>query len=188
MVEQVMKKKELRTIYKQKRKELTSEQREEMSRRIADRLISKFDISGYNVSIFLPITRLMEINTWHIIENIQANFILPVVKEHDELIHVLYENEAQLKVSDWGIPEPTKGEQVKPEAIDMVLVPLLVCDESGNRVGYGKGFYDRFLADCSEDCIFIGLSYFDVVEEIQDANANDIPLHFCVTPERLISF
>ncbi|MCB9223022.1 MAG: 5-formyltetrahydrofolate cyclo-ligase [Crocinitomicaceae bacterium] len=183
-----MKKSELRKTYKEKRQFLSSELREEMARKIADRFLAKFNISGYNVSVFLPISRLFEINTWHIIENVNANFILPVVTKEGSLKHVLYESVDQLVTSEWGIPEPTYGEEIDPKVIDMVLVPLLVVDESGNRVGYGKGFYDQFLATCSEDCIFVGLSYFDPVEQIQDLNPNDIRLHFCVTPDKILSF
>lgn len=183
-----MKKKELRKLYKEKRRSISSEIREEMSRSIAERLLSKFDITGYNISIFIPIARLMEINTWHIIENVDANFILPVVKEEGSLKHIIYEGQEQLEISSWGIPEPTHGIEIEPENIEMVLVPLLVCDESGNRVGYGKGFYDQFLASCNPDCIFIGLSYFPPIEGIQDVHSNDIPLHFCITPDEVISF
>jgi 5-formyltetrahydrofolate cyclo-ligase len=183
-----MHKKELRKIFIDQRKSLSSEEREAMSIQISERIITKFELEGYNISIFLPISRMLEINTWNIIENLKANYILPVVKEDGKLEHILYESEDQLEISDWGIPEPTRGEVISPKEIDVVLVPLLICDESGNRVGYGKGFYDQFLSSCPNDCIFIGLSYFEPIEVIADVRSEDVPLHFCVTPKKVHTF
>ena len=55
--------------------------------------------------------------------------------------------------SDFGIEEPVDNNFIQPDEIDMVIVPLLICDKKGYRVGYGKGFYDKFLARCRPDCI-----------------------------------
>ena len=70
----------------------------------------------------------------------------------------------------------------------MVLVPLLCFDESGHRVGYGKGFYDRFLTKCRPDTQKVGLSYFPPVKEITDADSFDIRLDLCLTPEKVWRF
>ena len=72
--------------------------------------------------------------------------------------------------------------------MDIVLVPLLVVDSFGNRVGYGKGVYDRMLASCSVKTIFIGLSLFELVEQIEDVDAYDVPLTYCITPTKCIAF
>jgi len=64
----------------------------------------------------------------------------------------------------------------------------LAFDEKGNRIGYGKGFYDRFLNECKKDVIKVGLSFFEATTTIEDTNANDIPLDFCVTPEKIYRF
>ena len=64
----------------------------------------------------------------------------------------------------------------------MVLVPLLAFDKLGHRVGYGKGYYDRFLAKCPPNCLRIGLSLFDPVERIDDVVPTDIRLNSCLTP------
>ena len=72
--------------------------------------------------------------------------------------------------------------------IDLVLVPLLAFDKNGYRVGYGKGYYDKFLSNCRPDVIKIGLSFFDAVDEIEDIDDYDLPLNFCVTPQRLYDF
>ncbi len=92
------------------------------------------------------------------------------------------------QLSDRGIPEPPDGEIIAPEELDMVIVPLLAFDRHGYRVGYGKGFYDRYLAQCGSHCLFAGLSYFEPVEKIADANEFDIPLDICITPQNVYVF
>jgi 5-formyltetrahydrofolate cyclo-ligase len=69
-----------------------------------------------------------------------------------------------------------------------VIVPLLCFDRRGHRVGYGKGFYDRYLQKCRPDCIKAGLSFFDPVDLIDDTYADDIPLDICVTPSETFRF
>jgi 5-formyltetrahydrofolate cyclo-ligase len=75
-----------------------------------------------------------------------------------------------------------------PEEIDLVFVPLLCVDKKGNRVGYGKGYYDKFLKECRRDIIKIGFSYFEPVEKIDDVNRYDVKLNYCITPESFYSF
>ncbi|RYZ27704.1 MAG: 5-formyltetrahydrofolate cyclo-ligase, partial [Chitinophagaceae bacterium] len=79
-------------------------------------------------------------------------------------------------------------QQIDPKEIDLVVVPLLTFDKKGYRVGYGKGFYDRFLHQCKKDCIKIGLSYFDPIEAVDDANEFDVTLDFCITPQKAYVF
>lgn len=183
-----MNKEELRSMSKYQRDALSDEHIDMFSSMISERLFSEFDISGKTVSIFLPIERFREINTWKIIDNSpNTKFILPVVKG-DDLVHIRYESKDQLEISDWGIPEPRDGEEVNVQDLDLVLVPLLAFDSLGNRVGYGKGFYDGFLSKCNPNCLFVGLSYFDPVDEISDVFEGDIRLHKCITPSNVYSF
>ena len=88
----------------------------------------------------------------------------------------------------YNIYEPADGPVITPEALDLVIVPTLVCDQLGNRVGYGKGFYDRYLKECREDCFLVGISYFEPVPEIEDANEFDVPLKYCITPQTVYVF
>ena len=82
----------------------------------------------------------------------------------------------------WSIDEPSAGELIPPNQIDMVLAPGLVFDRNGHRVGYGKGFYDRFLNKCRPDCIKIGLSFFEPIERIIDSFAGDVRLDAIIAP------
>ncbi|MEX1002651.1 MAG: 5-formyltetrahydrofolate cyclo-ligase [Crocinitomicaceae bacterium] len=182
-----MEKSEIRKLYLAKRSDLSFKVRDQLSTEIAHRLLNEFDLSNKTVSIFLPIERFKEINTWKIIDQLNAQFVLPVLNG-DQLKHIRYEEKAQLKISDWGIPEPTYGDEVAISTIDFVIVPLLAIDKKGYRVGYGKGFYDRFLANCSPNCTFIGLSYFEPIDKVKDTHQADVRLHHCITPQKVITF
>ena len=70
----------------------------------------------------------------------------------------------------------------------MVIVPLLAYDKEGHRVGYGKGYYDKFLEKCNPHTMTVGLSFFDPVKEITDIEPFDVPLNYCITPKKLWVF
>src|SRR5690554_3395182 len=99
----------------------------------------------------------------------------------------LLKKKTDIKDSNYGILEPVASIVIEPTMVDVVFVPLLAFDISGHRVGYGKGFYDRFLARCRMDAIFVGLSFFEAESKI-DSTSDDIPLDFCVTPEKIYCF
>jgi 5-formyltetrahydrofolate cyclo-ligase len=88
----------------------------------------------------------------------------------------------------FNILEPINGEWVPPELIDLVFVPLVAVDLRGYRVGYGKGFYDRYLARCRPETVKVGFSFFEPLERIDDINEFDVPLSFCITPSRIYEF
>jgi 5-formyltetrahydrofolate cyclo-ligase len=87
-----------------------------------------------------------------------------------------------------GIPEPVQGELIPDEQIDLVFVPLLAFDKKGNRVGYGKGFYDRFLAQCRPNTQKMGLSFFCPIDEISDVDPWDVKLDSCICPDKIWTF
>ena len=69
-----------------------------------------------------------------------------------------------------------------------MFIPLLAFDVCGNRVGYGKGFYDDFLKNCSKDTVKIGLSFFEAETVIHDVELHDVRLDYCVTPNKSYTF
>lgn len=89
---------------------------------------------------------------------------------------------------NFNVPEPVSDHIVSPESFDLVFVPLLACDKNGYRIGYGRGFYDQYLAQCRKDCIKVGLSYFEPIDEIEDKVEFDIPLDICITPRQAYVF
>lgn len=90
--------------------------------------------------------------------------------------------------SSYGIAEPANGMEIDPKQIDMVLVPLLAFDLRGFRVGYGKGYYDAFLAGCRNDAIRVGFSFFEGIDTIEDIAEHDMPIDYCVLPGKTYSF
>lgn len=189
-----MTKKELRAIYLQKRRELLPDEQENLS--IA--IVQIFeDISLDNleiVHIYYPITGKHEFNSLLLKEHLlkrspQLKFVLPKSNTEDHsLTNILWETDTPLAMNQWGITEPEHGKEIDSKLIDMVILPLLAFDKQGNRIGYGKGFYDRFLADCRTDVIKAGTCYFEPEERIEEVNRHDIPLDFCVTPQKIWRF
>ncbi|MFD3001289.1 5-formyltetrahydrofolate cyclo-ligase [Pontibacter toksunensis] len=185
-----MRKAELRRQMLQRRRELPDEEVQLRSQRIAELFFKHFPLKpGQTVHVFLPIIKNKEINTWPIIQQLRLEHpeVRVAVPVTDVVQHVLthYEltEEAVLIENAWGIPEPQDAQIIHAKEVDVVLLPLLAFDKAGHRVGYGKGFYDRFLADCRPDVLKIGLSLEPPVESIADANEFDVPLDYVITPQ-----
>lgn len=185
-----MLKQELRKAYKAKRDALSPKDLQEYSLKISNRILQlpiwKFSF----FHLFLPIAHNKEIDTEPLLTLLlgkDKNVVIPKVNGNN-LDHFLLTDNTQLKLNKWGIPEPENGIAVNEKQIDVVFIPLLAFDEKGNRVGYGKGFYDRFLENCRPETIKIGLSYFKAEKEISGIEETDIPLNYCVTPEKTYYF
>lgn len=181
----------LRTKYNNLRKNLSEEAIAEMSLQIANQALKLpiWDATYYH--IFLSISAKNEVNTEYLMHILQGKDKSIVVSKADfssgEMQHFLLQENTIIKISKYGIPEPVAGIEIVPEIMEVVFVPLLAYDERGHRVGYGKGFYDRFLAKCSTNAIFVGLSFFKPEPEIV-FGSNDIQLNYCVTPETIFDF
>ncbi len=187
-----MNKKQLRTYYKKLRNILTEDEKEQKSLAIANQLLS-LDIWGKTYyHLFLSIVELGEVNTEYILQILMGKDKEIIISKTDfdslEMIHYLLTDNTKIKKNSYNIPEPVDGIEVPPNKIEVVFVPLLAFDLKGNRVGYGKGFYDKFLEKCSPDVIKVGISFFEAETIIDDAYALDIPLDFCVTPNKMYTF
>jgi 5-formyltetrahydrofolate cyclo-ligase len=189
-----MTKSELRDIYKQKRKDIPPKKKLILD----DLLLIQFQQMYFpNVSVLLtywPSVTHIEPNT-HLFSGFLRHSIpgmeiaYPVINSTTGTFNaVLIDEDTVYQTNSYGITEPKTGEIVAPEDIDLVFVPLLVCDKQGYRVGYGKGFYDKFLANCREDIIKTGFNYFGPVDKIDDTKSFDIPLDYCVTTENIYEF
>ena len=187
-----MLKKDLRSLYKNRRHALDEKSITDFSLSIANGLL-KLPVWSYDYyHIFLPISENKEVDTTFILSILQGkdkNVVLPKVADYNTLQHFLLTDSTRIRKNKWNIPEPIDGIEVPIGKIDVVFMPLLGFDKKGNRVGYGKGFYDAFLGECRNDIIKIGLSMFKVEEElITDTHSNDVPLDYCVTPNKTYSF
>lgn len=185
-----MTKAELRTLYKSKRILLSPSELNNLSETIIEQALKYFQLAEKTVSLFLPIERQKEINTYILLDRaigVGAKVALPKCNfETLEMKHYIYESNDQLELNEKGIPEPKKGKLIAADHFDIVFVPLLAVDVVGNRVGYGKGFYDRFLKKCKPNCIFIGLHLFDLEEAISDVLPTDVRLNAVVMPSGVI--
>lgn len=187
-----MLKKDLRKKYKELRNQLSDEAIENKSLSIANRLLSLaiWDKTYYH--LFLTIEEQKEIDTEFILQILTGKDKEIVVSKSDfttlEMTHYLLTDNTKFRKNNYNIPEPVDGIEVPVSKIDVVFVPLLAFDNKGNRVGYGKGFYDQFLSNCKRETIKIGLSFFDAEESIDDISENDIRLNYCVTPSTTMHF
>jgi 5-formyltetrahydrofolate cyclo-ligase len=186
-----MNKKQLRLEYSEKRIELDNSIRKSFLEKIMLEL-SKFDLLQKHISVYITIAHKKEIDTQLVISYIQNKGGIPVVPKANflsgELTHYIYEGTEQLEVNEYGIPEPKYGKVITANEIELVIVPLLIFDLLGYRVGYGKGFYDRLLKGCNPSTLKIGLCDFEPVEQITDVHEQDIQLDFCITPTKTYSF
>lgn len=187
-----MLKKELRSKYKALRKELTKIEIDEKSLAIANALLPLPIWDKTYFHIFLSIAEHQEVDTEFILHLLSGKDKEILISKSDfetrNMTHFLLTDNTRIKKNEYNIPEPLDGIEVPVPKIDVVFVPLLAFDKKGNRVGYGKGFYDKFLCECKPETIKIGLSFFDPEELISDVFESDVLLDYCVTPTEIYSF
>ncbi|MDG1518289.1 MAG: 5-formyltetrahydrofolate cyclo-ligase [Flavobacteriales bacterium] len=144
------------------------------------------------VHCFLPIESKLEINTFPIIEfclSQDIQVVVPVTNFSDNTMKSANFNfNTLLTAKKYNIPEPINPSIVNDEIIDFVITPLLAFDLNGFRVGYGKGFYDRFFNLINPKSYKVGLSLFDPIIEIKDVNEHDICLTHCITSHEIYTF
>ena len=182
-------KRELRKVYKLKRSSLTNT--ETLSLEIANKTLEIDIWNLQNYHVFFPIEKHKEVDSKLIIQIAQGkdkNVILPKLNLESKTIDsFLLTDSTPLKTNHLGISEPFNGIQINNNQIDLVFVPLLAFDNFGHRVGYGGGYYDKFLSKCPR-AIKVGLSYFDPINKIEDINSKDIKLDYCITPNKVYKF
>lgn len=186
-----MTKQELRKLYRSKRQQLNAEQILAFSDSIFYNFENTFHLqAGDKVHIFLSINRLSEVYTQTFIGKCWKNNVEVYVPKinGDEVYAVQFTNETPTVENHWGIIEPASTKVAKIDDYNYVIVPLLYADDHGNRVGYGKGFYDRFLIKLKPSVIKLGVSFFPPKETIEDVSSTDIPLDYLITPEEVLSF
>lgn len=188
-------KSDLRTMYLAKRRQLTEAEAESASQKIAELFFKNFaPKSAQTIHTFLPIQKNREVNTWLIIQELRTNYpqvqiAVPLANPVDfSMAHYLLQSDTELVLNAWGIPEPVNALPIPESEINMVLLPLLVADAQGHRVGYGKGFYDRFLALLPKTSLKLGLAFDEPVELIDDITEFDLILDALITPEQVHVF
>ena len=183
---------ELRKKYKNLRKALSLDTIETQSLAIANQLLKLPIWNKTYYHLFLSITEHKEVQTEFILHILHAKDKDVIISksnfETQELTNYLLTDNTVIKKNDWGIPEPVDGIELNNSKIDVVFVPLLAFNKEGHRVGYGKGFYDKFLSNCRSETLKIGLSFFEAEVTIEGIIESDIALDYCVTPETIYTF
>ncbi|ASK31609.1 5-formyltetrahydrofolate cyclo-ligase [Chryseobacterium sp. T16E-39] len=186
-----MLKAELRKKYMQKRKTLSHDEVFFLSERIFEKFVDFFNpLRNQKVHIFLPIEKFMEIDTQIFVKYFLSHHIRVFVPKvvGQQLISVEIFSDTEFEINSWGILEPLSNKDSGELGFDFVVTPVLYCDHNGNRLGYGKGFYDGFFQNLPEGSKKIGVNYFSPDETIDDIWENDIPLDYLVTPTEVLSF
>lgn len=191
-----MTKQALRKTYNERRLLLSNFEVTTQSKAIAQHFFEVFEVEKVKaIHCYLPIKKKHEVDTFPIIYTIQdrlsqTHLVVPkVIPDTNDLIHYQWLSNIKLEINQWGILEPTASNiEYQISNIGLVIVPLLAFDKHGNRVGYGKGFYDKFLSHCKPTTLKVGLSFFEPVDAITDINEFDIKLDCCITPNKVWRF
>lgn len=141
--------------------------------------------------LFLPIKRFKEVDTYQLLPLLFAKekrvAVSKTMATTHQLVHFELLAGTLIKEDAWGIPTPVNPQTtIAPSEMDVVFVPLLAYDKKGNRIGYGKGFYDGFLKETN--AIKIGLSFFEPTDEAITTEAYDVALDYCVSPNKIWDF
>ncbi|HET6995549.1 MAG TPA: 5-formyltetrahydrofolate cyclo-ligase [Chitinophagaceae bacterium] len=189
-----MLKKEARKTYKNKRAELSEPERSKLD----DLMLIQFQTVDLpfiqSLLSYWPIEENNEPNTHLFTEflkfrNPEMKVCYPVSDFNNMIMEaVATDIDTPFEKANLNIHEPVGGLRVPVTEIEMVFVPLLAFDKNGYRVGYGKGFYDIYLAQCADDCIKVGFCYFEPLDSIDDSNEFDVPLDLCITPQNVYVF
>jgi len=155
------------------------------SKKIIETLNREVNLSDFDtIHCYAAITKNKEVNTHPLLKTLLEqgiNVVLPVSDfENIEMKNILIRDLKNVKENKWGILEPTSGPEIDNKQIELAIVPMVGGDPKCNRIGYGKGFYDRFLANV--DAPKIGLCYQRcVAAEPVETNKHDIPLDMVIT-------
>lgn len=190
-------KKELRKSLLADRMALTEPELIAKSRQIFERWRNRFSLKrvGFFHS-YQTMPQKHEVDSHDFIDFVrerhpQVHVVVPVVDAINRTLrHALVHDDIEMRKNKWGILEPHIAvDFVHPVQLDMIIVPLLGFDDSGHRLGYGAGYYDRFLALTRPACIKIGLCFeIGHMKSPLPSEPHDIPLDFVVTEETTYRF
>ena len=179
-------KSELRKIMMAKRNELLVDKKEKLDRNIFQKLISNPMYLNAKV-IFIYVSYENEVNTHEVIKHaLQSGKIVcipKVISKDIGMVAMEINSFDELTPGAYGILEPSSrnGVVIDPKEIDMIILPGLAFDKFGGRLGYGGGFYDRYLLAVKKDTPKIALGYsFQLVEKVPTEEL-DVPIDDVIT-------
>ena len=181
----MMDKKALRQEIRLRKRQFNGEQLRQLSLAVVQRLLVHPRVVQANTVMFyhsLP----DEVYTHEAVDQLVKmgkRVLLPVVIDEQHLEIRQYQGPQDLKLGAMNILEPAGKPFTAYQEIETILVPGMSFDPHGNRLGRGKGYYDRFLSECRGDTLKIGLSYFPPENNFYALrNATDVFLDYTITP------
>lgn len=185
---------EIRSCFLRKRKEIGREQRQQLSQQIVDQAMKYVEENRWinHIHVFLPIDKQHEINTWLLVRKLfhLQKMVYTSVTDFDRKVMrtVKIGIESKFVEDKFGLPVAVNPSfTLESQQFDLVFVPLLAFDLNGVRLGYGKGYYDRFFATLKKDVRKLGLSYFPATE-LLPRESHDVLLDGCILPDQIICF
>jgi len=180
----------LRKYFKKQRSLLDINQVKELNTRIFKNLLELniWEKSCYHLYLSNEINN--EAETGEIINLLfkkHKRVFVPKI-QGSNLMNIEIDNNTNYSLNYLGIKEPLSSNQKDTNLLEVIFVPLLVFDKLGHRVGYGGGYYDKFLGNIKDDILKIGLSLFEPIDKIQDIEKYDISLDYTITPKRIYDF
>ena len=180
----------LRKSFKKQRSLLDINQVKGLSKRIFENLLELniWDKSFYHLYLSNQINN--EVETDEIVNLLfmkNKRVFVPKMLGKD-LLNIEIDNNTKYSLNQLGIREPISSNQKDASLLEVIFVPLLIFDKLGHRVGYGGGYYDKFLGNIKDDVLKIGLSLFEPIDKIQDIERHDIRLDYSITPKRVYDF
>lgn len=164
------------------------EQRNELLCRAAVDFIENKNIQSLHT--FLSIKKNQEPDISHVFDLLWSKGVRIVVSKTDfklkQMRHYVLKVETKLIENTKGIPEPMDAEEAPLDHLDLIFVPLLICDKEGYRIGYGGGYYDRLLLETK--ALKVGLSLSPPVDIILQREDWDIPLDYLITPFKTYNY
>lgn len=180
----------LRKSFKKQRSLLDINQVKGLSKRIFENLLELniWDKSFYHLYLSNEINN--EVETDEIVNLLfmkNKRVFVPKILGKD-LLNIEIDNNTNYFLNQLGIREPISSNQKDASLLEVIFVPLLIFDKLGHRVGYGGGYYDKFLGNIKDDVLKIGLSLFEPIDKIHDIERHDIRLDYSITPKRVYDF
>ena len=176
-----MDKNALRKEFLAKRKAISDEQKKNYSQKICEHIMN---MSQYKSAVTIAAYSAIgnEVDLSPVVFDCNKRIALPVCTEENTLIFKLIGDESTLEKGHFGIFEPKPDQpEISPDEIDLMLVPGAVFDPEGNRIGYGKGYYDRIMAQ--SECMTVGVAYSMQIADKIENEPHDIKVDLIVTEE-----
>ena len=178
-------KKILRNKILSRRDSLNIKEKESIDNSIFNKLIST-DLYKKSKSIFIYLSFGTEIDTKKIINRAfqdKKEVYIPKIYKKDKSMKAIRLNSFEdLNKNSMGILEPIDdSDYINKEEIDLIIVPGVVFDLNGNRIGYGGGYYDRYLEDIKKVSNKVALAYDLQIVDFIDPEAHDISVDYIIT-------